>query len=103
MIPFDPYELLKAIIEPLVLIVIAPFIISRLRNPTDVQRAEVIERIANDVANQLVAENPNARPLLLLQQFVQRLSAAVPASVATSKEGVYERVGVSALLRAGDR
>lgn len=103
MIPFDPYELLKAMIEPLVLIVIAPFIISRLRKPNDVQRAEVIERIANDVANQLVAENPNARPLLLLQQFVQRLSAAVPASVATRKEGVYERVGVSALQRAGDR
>ena len=100
-LPFDPFELLKALIEPIVLIVIAPFIIKRLVSPTDLQRAEVIERVANDLVNQVVAENPNSQPALLVQQFIRRLSEAVPASVRTSNQAVYQRVAISKLAERG--
>lgn len=97
------FRILRALIDPIVTIVLAPWLLSRLRHPSDLQRAQMIETVAVALAAQLVIEYPTSPLADLVNQLVTRLAAAIPPGFRTSNEDVYKRAASAALLDAAKK
>lgn len=95
------FKILRGLIGPIVEIVIAPWLLSKvIRNQNDAARAQTIEIIARAAAAQLVAENPNAEWAKLVNLLILQLGDAIPPGVRTDNAQVLRRVSEAALRAA---
>jgi hypothetical protein len=72
---------------------------SKIKNPTDAERAAILEKIADGAAALVVALNPKANWTDLLKAVVQAIEAA--AGVPTSNSAAIERAAAAALSKLG--
>lgn len=95
------FRFLKVLLDPLITLFLAPWLLARLRHPNDLQRAQVIEMIALGIAHQLVREFPTAPWAELVEMLVERLAESVPDGLKTKNTAVYERAASAALAKTG--
>ena len=72
---------------------------SKIKSPTDAERATILEKIADGAAALVVAMNPKANWTDLLKSVVQAIEAA--AGVPTKDAGAIERAAAAALTKLG--
>jgi hypothetical protein len=95
---FDPLSLLS----PLLLgfaVAAGHWLGSKIKNPTDADRATILAHIADGAAALVIALNPKANWTDLLKSTVQAIEAA--AGVPTSNAAAIERAAASALSKLG--
>lgn len=76
----------------------AAWIVRRIKNPTDAERAQLIGRIAEDAAMLLISKFPTWDAARLIAELIRQLRSQI--NVPTANEGVLERVATAAVTRA---
>lgn len=79
--------------------ILGRMIVTRLRTPSDVDRAQQLSIIANAAAALIVMRNPTSDWRMLLEQTIKQISAA--AGLSTRNAAAIEREAAAALMRAG--
>lgn len=93
----NPFKILKQLIPYVIEIIVVPFLLPWVL--ANQARANVIQRVAADIAAQLVVEFPAAEWAVLVDLAVRRLVEALPDGARTENMDVIRRAAEAALKR----
>lgn len=79
--------------------ILGGWLIKKLKTPTDLERAALLEKIAEAAAALVVAMNPKADWATLLQAVIQQIASA--AGLPTNNQAAINRAAAAALTKLG--